>query len=163
MAIIRHYRKPKLNSNVNSSTNRKRLHGFDRIQKINVDCDVQKEFIEHYNKRDLKEIKDTVDSNKPITDYEGLCVKCRKIMESIFTTKYLFELQTTIDSKGSIRSFTEKLKGLSINGFNNSVKYNKFIILCDNLNIKLHNNSFSNEGGNAHAILADFLNSIKEI
>jgi wobble nucleotide-excising tRNase len=128
-----------------------------------IDCDVYTEFIEHENKKDLKEIQKVYLSNKPIENYEAHCVKCRKILESIFTRKYLFELQTIIDSRGSIRLFTEKLKELSINGFDKTPKYNDFIALCDNLNIELHDSTMTNEGGNAQIVLSDFLNLIKQI
>ncbi len=128
-----------------------------------VDCDVYKEFIEHENKKDLKEIQQVYQSNKPIENYEALCLKCRKILESIFTRKYLFELQTIIDSSGSIRSFTKKLHELGINDFDKTPKYNSFISLCDNLNIELHDNTMSNEGGNALIVLGDFLKLIKQI
>jgi len=128
-----------------------------------VDCDVNKEFIEDENKRDLKEIQETYQSNKPISDYDGLCAKCRKVLESIFTRKYLFELQTVIDTKGSIRSFTEKLKELAINDFDKVPKYNQFIFICDNLNIELHDSPLRNDGGNAYNVLGDFLKLIKQI
>lgn len=128
-----------------------------------VDCDVYKEFIEHENKRNLKEIQEIYQSNKPISDYDGLCAKCRKVLESIFTRKYLFELQTVIDSKGSIRSFTEKLKKLAINDFDKTPKYNEFIFLCDNLNIELHDSMMRNDAGNAHIVLSDFLKLIKQV
>ena len=128
-----------------------------------VDCDVYTEFIEHENKKDLKEIQQVYQSNKPIENYEALCLKCRKILESIFTRKYLFDLQTIIASSGSIRSFTEKLKELAINDFDKTPKYNSFISLCDNLNIELHDNTMTNEGGNALIVLGDFLKLIKQI
>jgi wobble nucleotide-excising tRNase len=126
------------------------------------DCDVNSEFIEDENKKDLKEIQQVYKSNKQIENYEALCVKCRKILESIFTRKYLFELQT-IDSRGSIRSFTEKLRELAINDFDKTPKYNDFISLCDNLNTELHDNSMTNDGGNALIVLGDFLKLIKQV
>ena len=128
-----------------------------------VDCDVFTEFIEHENKKDLKEIHQVYQSNKPIENYEALCVKCRKILESIFTRKYLFELQSIIDRRGSIRSFTKILNELKINDFDKTPKYNDFLSLCDNLNIELHDNSMTNEGGNALIVLGDFLKLIKQI
>lgn len=128
-----------------------------------IDCNVYTEFIEDENKKDLKEIQQVYLSNKPIENYEALCVKCRKILESIFTRKYLFELQTIIDGRGSIRSFTEKLKELTINDFDKTPKYNNFMSLCDNLNIELHDSTLTNEGGNALIVLGDFLKLIKEI
>ncbi|MGI8893050.1 MAG: AAA family ATPase [Bacteroidia bacterium] len=128
-----------------------------------TDCDVYKEFIEHENKRDLKEIHKISQSHAPITDYDGLCAKCRKILESIFTRKYLFEMQDEISQNKSIRSFTNKLKELAINGFDNEPKYKAFIFLCDNLNIELHDSPFRNDGGNAKTILVEFLKLIKQI
>ncbi len=128
-----------------------------------VDCDVYKEFIEHENKRDLKEIQEIYQSNKPISDYDGLCAKCRKVLESIFTRKYLFELQDEINQNRSIRSFTDKLRELRINDFDKTPKYNDFIFLCDNLNIELHDSPMRNDGGNANNILGDFLKLIKQI
>jgi len=128
-----------------------------------VDCDVFKEFIEHENKRDLKEIQEIYQSNKPISDYDGLCAKCRKVLESIFTRKYLFELQDEINQNRSIRSFTDKLRELRINDFDKTPKYNDFIFLCDNLNIELHDSPMRNDGGNAHNVLGDFLKLIKQI
>jgi len=127
------------------------------------DCDVYKEFIEHQNKKDLKEIKEIHESNKTIADFGGLCGKCRKILESIFTRKYFFELQDEINKNKSIRSFTDKLKELGINDYSKQTKYKDFIFLCDNLNIELHDNSMSNDGGNANIVLGDFLKLIREI
>lgn len=128
-----------------------------------IDCDVFKEFIEDENKKSLKEIFQVCNSNKPIENYEALCTKCRKVLESIYTRKYLFELQEVIDKRGSIRSFTDKLSELKINDFDNPPKYNEFISLCDNLNIELHDNKMTNEGGNSLSVLADFLKLIKQI
>ncbi len=127
------------------------------------DCDVYKEFIEDKNKKDLKEVKSIYQSNTPIANYEELCVKCRKILESIFTRKYLFELETEIAQRKSIRSYVDKLKELSVNGFANEPRYKQFIDLCDNLNIELHDNCFTNDGQNAHDVLGDFLKLIKLI
>lgn len=128
-----------------------------------ADCNVYEEFIEDQNKKDLKAIKQVVSQNKPVTNYEELTVKCRKILESIFTRKYLFELADETSSKLSIRSFVEKLKELAINEFDNNSKYREFIMLCDNLNIELHDNTFSNDGQNAISVLNDFLKLIKRI
>lgn len=128
-----------------------------------AECNVYDEFIEDQNKKDLKTIKQIVSQNKPVTNYEELTVKCRKILESIFTRKYLFELADETSSKLSIRSFVEKLKELAINEFDNNTKHREFIMLCDNLNIELHDNTFSNDGQNAVSVLKDFLKLIKRI
>ena len=134
------------------------------VKKSNViDCDVQKEFIDDENLKNLKEIKECYSSNKPITNYEGLCVKCRKILESIFTKKYLFELEDEISTRKSIRSFVGKLNTLAINNYDNVPRHREFINLCDNLNIELHNNTLKNDGQNAHNVLGDFLKLIKQV
>jgi hypothetical protein len=72
-------------------------------------------------------------------------------------------LETEIALKKSIRSFVDKLKDLSINGFTNEPTYRQFIDLCNNLNIELHDNAFTNEGQNAYDVLGDFLRLIKQI
>lgn len=128
-----------------------------------IDCDVYTEFIENKNKKDLKEIQAIYSSNKPINNYEELCVKCRRVLESIFTRKYLFELEDEIRTRKSIRSFVVKLKDLAINDFEIVPKQKEFIFLCDNLNIELHDNSFKTEGQNAHDVLGDFLRLVKQI
>lgn len=128
-----------------------------------TDCNVQKEFIEDANIKNLREIEETQASNKTINDYEGLCVKCRTILETIFKRKYLFDLEDEINLHKSVRSFVDKLKELKINDFDNTTKYNQFIMLCDNLNIELHDSGLRNEGGNAHNVLTDFLKLIKRI
>lgn len=128
-----------------------------------VDCNVYKEFIEDENLKDLKDIEKIYSSNKPITNYEGLCAKCRRVLESIFIRKYLFDLEDEINTRKSVRTFVDKLKTISQNDFHKIPKHKKFIDLCDNLNIELHNNTFRNEGQNAQTVLGDFLNLIKEI
>ncbi|MEK6615515.1 MAG: AAA family ATPase [Bacteroidota bacterium] len=129
-----------------------------------VDCDAYKEFIEDENLKDLKEIADIYSSNSTIENYEGLCAKCRTILESIFKRKYFFELKEEINVRGkSVRSFVEKLEKLAINDFNQIAKRKEFNFLCDNLNIELHDSPFKNEEGNAHNVLGDFLKLIKQI
>ena len=128
-----------------------------------VDCNVYSEFIEDENLKDLKEIEDIHSSNKPITNYEGLCAKCRKILESIFIRKYLFDLEDEINTRKSVRTFVDKLKNISQNDFEKVPKYKEFISLCDNLNIELHSNTLKNEGQNALNVLGDFLRLIKQI
>jgi wobble nucleotide-excising tRNase len=128
-----------------------------------VDCNAYAEFIEDENLKDLKEIEEVCSSNKPIMNYEGLCVKCRRILESIFKRKYLFDLEDEINSRRSIRSFVEKLRTIPQNDFDQVPKYKAFIDLCDNLNIELHNNTLKNEGQNARAVLNDFLKLIMSV
>jgi len=128
-----------------------------------VDCNVYSEFIEDENLKDLKEIESIHSSNRPIKNYEGLCAKCRRVLESVFIRKYLFDLEDVINSKKSVRTFVDKLRTISMNNFNNVPKYNSFIYLCDNLNIELHNNTLRNEGQNAQGVLGDFLRLIKDV
>ncbi|HMT75111.1 MAG TPA: AAA family ATPase [Chitinophagaceae bacterium] len=128
-----------------------------------VDCNVYSEFIEDENLKNLKEIESTYSSNRPISNYEGLCVKCRKILESVFIRKYLFELEDEINTRKSVRTFVDKLSRISQNEFDKIPKRKAFIDLCDNLNIELHNNTLKNEGQNAQAVLGDFLKLIKQV
>lgn len=128
-----------------------------------VDCDVMKEFIEDENIVNLKEIEKVRTSDKPVENFEGLCVKCRIILESVFKRKYLFDLEQEISANKSIRTFIDKLHDSAINNFDQPVKYKKFKSLCDNLNIELHDNSFKYDGKNAVTILNDFMTLIKEI
>ena len=139
--------------------------GFNNgVKKSTIsDCDIEKEFLEDDITRYLNDVQSIYIANETITNYEELFVKCRKILENIFTKKYLFELKDEINKRKSIRSFVEKLKELEINSFNEPVKQNQFIDLCDNLNIELHDSGLTNEGGNARAILADFLKLIKQV
>jgi wobble nucleotide-excising tRNase len=126
-------------------------------------CDVEREFIEDKSTKDLKEIRSIYDGHMPITNYEELCVKCRKILESVFTTKYLFELEDDIKAKRSVRTFVETLSRLSVGGFNNQARKKEFMFLCDNLNIELHNTGLTNAGGNAQDVLRDFLKLVRLI
>lgn len=128
-----------------------------------IDCNVYSEFIEDENLKDLKEVENIYSSNKPIANYEGLCAKCRRVLESVLIRKYLFDLEDEIKKRKSVRTFVDKLKTISQNGFDNVPKYKSFIDLCDNLNIELHNNTLRNEGQNAQAVLGDFLKLIKEV
>ncbi len=128
-----------------------------------IECDVYSEFIENANKKDLREIQAIYSSKKLIDNYLELCVKCRKVLESIFTRKYFFELKDEINSRGSIRSFVEKLKLLKLNEYDDVPKNKSFIFLCDNLNIEMHDNPLKNEGENAHDVLGDFLRILKDI
>ncbi len=127
------------------------------------DCDIEKEFLEDDITRYLNEIQSIYTANEAISNYEELFVKCRKILENIFTKKYLFELKDEINRRKSIRSFVVKLKELEINDFNEPVKQNQFIDLCGNLNIELHDSGLTNDGGNARSILGDFLKLIKQV
>lgn len=106
-----------------------------------MDCNVHREFIEDESIRHLREIEGLLKANKDIVNYEGLCTKYRVILEMLFKRKYLFDLEAEIArNKASIRTYIDKLKELKVSDFHNEVKYKQFIILCDNLNIELHDN-----------------------
>lgn len=128
-----------------------------------VDCDVAQEFIEDENLKNLRDIHELLIANKPINDYEGICAKCRVILENIFKRKYLFELEDEINLNRSVRTFITKLNELKINQFDNGAKYKKFMFLCDNLNIELHDTNMKNDCKNAVTVLNDFFTLIKEI
>ena len=68
-----------------------------------------------------------------------------------------------ITDKKSVRSFTFKLKELQINDFNQVDKYNKFIRLCDDLNIEIHDNPTTHSCGDEKSILEDFFKCLRLI
>ncbi|KKP68450.1 MAG: hypothetical protein UR68_C0016G0010 [Candidatus Roizmanbacteria bacterium GW2011_GWA2_35_19] len=113
------------------------------------------------------EIIDKIEKLKQILDKRQFTVSfetdCRVVLENIFKRKYYFDLKDLIVDRKSIRSFVTKLKELSINDFNTDPKFNKFIRLCDDLNIELHDNGSSTTNGNKESILKDFFEDIKII
>lgn len=108
----------------------------------------------------IEKLKQILDNRQFTTSFES---DCRVVLENIFKRKYYFDLKELIVDRKSIRSFVTKLKELSINGFDADQKFNKFIRLCDDLNIELHDNGVSTTNGNRESILKDFFEVIKEI
>jgi hypothetical protein len=113
------------------------------------------------------EIIDKIEKLKQILDGRQFTVAfeadCRIVLENIFKRKYYFDLKELITTRKSVRSFITKLKELSINDFNIDEKFNKYIRLCDDLCIELHDNGSSNINGNRESILKDFFDCLKNI
>jgi wobble nucleotide-excising tRNase len=87
--------------------------------------------------------------------------ECRVILEHIFRRKYGLELKDEIGSRKSIRTFTTKLSQEEVNGFEDTIKFQKFIRLCDDLNIELHDNGSVTSNGDKELVLRDFFECLK--
>lgn len=113
------------------------------------------------------EISQRIDKIKGILDTRSFVTPftedCRIVLENIFKRKYYLELKNNILQKKSVRTFTTTLIQNKTNGFENTSKSNKFIRLCDDLNIELHDNSSANSNGNKESILNDFFECLKMI
>ncbi|KIA92256.1 hypothetical protein OC25_17635 [Pedobacter kyungheensis] len=126
------------------------------LSRINKDL-----FLEQESIKDLKAISSIVNDGEDITDLEGWFSKCRKILEDTYTKKYLPHLTDDILARKGVRTFTETLKLKKVNGFDDTVKFQKLMNLCDDLNIELHNNGFTNDKENGVAVLRDFISSME--
>jgi len=99
----------------------------------------------------VKRILDREDFNQKYSD------DCRVILENIFKRKYYFDLKDEIASRKSIRTFSDKLFA------SNQDKRTKFIRLCNDLNIELHDNSNEFSSGDHKSILIEFFDCLKHI
>ena len=125
-----------------------------------VHSDFSKDFPDDEIIDKLEKLKQVLDSRRFTIAFE---TDCRIVLENIFKKKYYFDLKELIALRKSIRSFVTKLKELNINDFNTDPKFNKFIRLCDDLNIELHDNGASTSNGNRESILKDFFDCVKNI
>lgn len=101
----------------------------------------------------VEKIKGILDSRSFTRAFE---VDCREVLEHIFKCKYYLELKTEITQRKSIRTFTTKLAQDRVGGFGDVSKAQKFMRLCDDLNIELHGGSTANSSGDKESILKDF-------
>lgn len=108
----------------------------------------------------IEKIKGILDTRTFTTAFEA---DCREVLEHIFKRKYYLELKTEIAQRKSVRTFTTKLTQDGINGFNDTTKSQKFIRLCDDLNIELHDGATTNSNGDKESILKDFFECLKLI
>jgi len=108
----------------------------------------------------IEKIKGILDTRTFTTDFE---TDCRVVLEHIFKRKYYLELKTEIAQKKSVRTFTTKLTQDGIGGFNDTTKSQKFIRLCDDLNIELHDGATTNSNGDKESILKEFFECLKSI
>ena len=108
----------------------------------------------------LEHIKNILDTRGFTTPFEE---DCRIVLEHIFKRKYYFELRDEIAQKRSVRTFTTALTQANVGGFDNAIKSQKFIRLCDDLNIELHDGVASNSNGDKESILNDFFDCLRSI
>lgn len=105
----------------------------------------------------IEKVKEILDTRAFTTEFE---VACREVLEHIFKRKYHLELKV-LPSRASIRSYVDKLKEEKVSDFDNDGKYNKFIRLCDDLNIELHDGTTKNSNGDKESMLKDFFDCLK--
>lgn len=72
-------------------------------------------------------------------------------------------MKNEIAQRKSVRTFTTKLTQNSIGGFNDNTKSQKFIRLCDDLNIELHDETATSLNGDKESILKDFFECLRII
>lgn len=108
----------------------------------------------------IEKIKQILDTRAFTTDFE---TDCRVVLEHIFKCKYYLELKTEISQRKSVRTFTTKLTQDSVGGFNDTEKSQKFIRLCDDLNIELHDGIATNSNGDKESILKEFFECLNLI
>lgn len=88
---------------------------------------------------------------------------CRKVLEHIFKRKYYLDIKEAINMRKGVRTFVEKLRELKINNFENDDKNTKFLRLCSDLNIELHDNVTESSNGDKESILKDFFECLRII
>jgi len=129
------------------------VDGGQKRSKI-VHADFAKDFPDNDISNRIEKIKKILDTRTFGIDFE---VDCRIVLEHIFKCKYYLELKTEISQRKSVRTFIEKLKNVKIGGFNDPEKFKKFLRLCDDLNIELHDNKSPSSSGDKESILKDFV------
>lgn len=125
-----------------------------------VHADFAQDFPDDDISNRIEKIKGILDTRAFTTDFE---TDCRVVLEHIFKRKYYLELKTEISQRKSVRTFTTKLTQDSIGGFNDTAKSQKFIRLCDDLNIELHDGTAANSNGDKESILREFFECLKLI
>ena len=123
-------------------------------------ADFTKDFPEDDISSRIEDIKEILDNRSFTASFEE---DCRIVLEHIFRRKYYLDLKEDVSSRKGIRTFTTTLATKKIGGFDEPTKLNKFIRLCDDLNIELHDNSASNSNGDKGSILNDFFDCLKLI
>lgn len=123
-------------------------------------ADFAQDFPEDDISNRIEKIKQILDTRTFTADFEA---DCRVVLEHIFKRKYYLELKTEISQRKSVRTFTTKLTQDNIGGFNDATKSQKFIRLCDDLNIELHDGTTTNSNGDKESILKEFFECLKLI
>jgi len=135
------------------------VDGGQKRSKI-AHADFAKDFPDDDISHRIEKIKSILDTRTFTTAFEA---DCREVLEHIFKRKYYLELKTEISQRKSVRTFTTKLTQDSIGGFNDTTKSQKFIRLCDDLNIELHDGTATNSNGDKESILKEFFECLKLI
>lgn len=135
------------------------VDGRQKRSKI-VHADFAQDFPDDDISHRIEKIKGILDTRVFTTAFEA---DCREVLEHIFKRKYYLELKNEIAQRKSVRTFTTKLTQDSIGGFNDNTKSQKFIRLCDDLNIELHDGTAINSNGDKESILKDFFECLRII
>lgn len=118
-------------------------------------CNVNREFPDDEIINIIKKLKYFLDEKDFSNNYES---DCRIVLENILKRKYYFILEPEIQTRKSVRTFITKLE----NKYEGE-HFKNLIRLCDDLNIELHDNSFSKSSGDHESILNDFFKYIEII
>jgi len=118
-------------------------------------CDVSEDFPEDEIIAKIKRVKEIETSKSFGEKYSD---DCRIILENVFKRKYLFELQTAINSRGSVRTFTQTLQSKY-----DGATFQKLLRLCTDLNIELHDSPANTSKGDHESILRDFFDCLELI
>lgn len=135
------------------------MNGVNKRSKL-LYTDFSEDFPDDDISHRIDKVKNILDNRAFGTPFEE---DCRVVLEHIFKRKYYLNLKTQIAKRKSVRTFTTTLSQSSIGGFNENVKQQKFIRLCDDLNIELHDNGASSSAGDKESILRDFFDCLKDI
>jgi hypothetical protein len=125
-----------------------------------VHADFSQDFPDDEIAHKIEKIKGILDSRTFAASFEE---DCREVLEHIFKRKYFLELKDEISSRKSVRTFTTKLAQHGIGGFGDAAKSQKFVRVCDDLNIELHDATSANSNGDKESILNEFFECLKEI
>ncbi len=128
------------------------IHNKQKSSKI-IRADFSQEFPDDDISYRIEKIKKILDTRSFTEAFE---LDCRKVLENIFKKKYHLKLKD-LNKGSSIRTFVMTLFD------SNDTKFQKFIRLCDDLNIELHDNNSSNSSGDKETILKEFFECLELI
>jgi len=133
--------------------------GSDKRSKI-VHADFDEDFPDDDISQRIENLKRILDTESFLESFHD---DCRIVLEHIFKRKYFLNLKTQIAERKSVRTFTTTLSSDKVGGFEEETKFNRFIRLCDDLNIELHDNDSSSSDGDKKSILEDFFICLSSI
>ncbi len=125
-----------------------------------VPADFPTDFPDDETIEKIERIKSIFDNRQFAQQFE---LDCRLVLENIFKRKYYFDLKEDISNKKGVRTFVVKLNELGTGGFEIEDKFKKFIRLCNDLNIEMHDNCSTSSSGDKESILKDFFDCLKNI